>query len=143
MGMGEDEAVLSRTSAFTVTAILHHPPSRGRERLLGPPPSPMGKGSLPVPARASKGPVDAEVVKRFEKLIDEAETPQQRAYAGFFVLLALASSRCMDAQRTRGLRLTADALCGESVMKGKKEWTQWFCPRRGLDIFIGLGNRVQ
>jgi len=52
--------------------------------------------------------------------------------AGFFVFLVHASHRSMNGQRSRNIRLLEDALVGESRMKGKRTWTKWAAPRRGV-----------
>ena len=84
------------------------------------------------PAKVAKT-YTIEMMKRFEDLVFIAETVQQRCYAGFFTLLGAVSARAADAQRSRTLYLSNDALIGECRMKNKKTWTRWFCDRRGLN----------
>ena len=67
-----------------------------------------------------------------EALIDTAETPQLLCMAGFFTLLAYGTARASDAQGSRGLRLTADAIAAESLTKNKHVWTKWFCSGVGV-----------
>ena len=69
-------------------------------------------------------------MRALETAIDIAATPQQRIMAGFFVYLVHSAHRCSNGQRTRKLRLTTDALLGESLLKGKKSWSKWAASRR-------------
>ena len=71
-------------------------------------------------------------IEALEWAIDGAATEQQRVLAGFFVFLIHSSHRCSNGQRTRLMRLIADALMGESLLKGKKSWTKWAASRSGL-----------
>ena len=89
---------------------------------------PLAAGEPPAPAV----PLEWLHIEALEHAIGTARTPQQRAYAGFFTFLIQTAARCMDGQRSRGLRLTVDALAGESMMKGKACWTQWMALRRGF-----------
>ena len=73
-----------------------------------------------------------ELVLRMEELISTADTAQQRCIVGFFTLLAMSSARASDAQSSRKITLSERAIAGESLDKGKKAWTKWFCDRRGL-----------
>ena len=52
--------------------------------------------------------------------------------SGFFAFLVHASHRSANGQRSRKVRLMQDALVGESRMKGKRTWTKWAAPRRGV-----------
>ena len=74
----------------------------------------------PVPAI----PLEWRHIQALEKVIEEGATPQQRVLAGFFVFLVQTASRCSDGQRSRKIRLSGDALLGESLMKGKPSWSR-------------------
>ena len=93
--------------------------------------------SFKTSSQAQEPPVPAltptlELVLKMEALIDSADTPQLRCMTGFFTLLAYGTIRASDAQGSRGLRLTADAIAAESLMKNKHVWTKWFCSRIGV-----------
>ena len=76
--------------------------------------------------------IEVNVIIQFEELVYDAPTVQIQCMAGFFALLASSSLRASDALRTRGLRLTPDAITGASRMKTKKSWTRWYADRRGF-----------
>ena len=72
-----------------------------------------------------------DTLKTNKAAIDGAATIQQRVMAGFFVLLIHSSHRTANGQRTRKLRLTADAILGESLLKGRRRWSKWAASRVG------------
>ena len=55
-----------------------------------------------------------------------------QVFACLFCLSITGSCRGSDAQRTRNMRLTKDALTGESRMKNHLSWVQWAIPLLGL-----------
>ena len=73
-----------------------------------------------------------DMIITFEQLVTTAPTPQVRVLAGFFAMLAHASARCLDGQRSRRLAVVGDSLRGEAIMKNSRSWTKWFCDRRGV-----------
>ena len=79
-------------------------------------------------------PIPLDVLTKLERLIESAPTAQMRCYAGFFAFLGLSSSRGLDGQRSRRLVLDETSLRGQSRMKGRANWTPWFCPARGLHL---------
>ena len=84
------------------------------------------------PAVQARSP-SSDMVTKLERLITSGPTPQTRCIAGFFVLLAFSAARSADAQGSRNLRITRDAISGESIMKTSKTWRKWFCNRFGLE----------
>ena len=54
--------------------------------------------------------------------------------AGFFTFLVHTSHRAKNGQRSRKIRLTDDAMLGESLLKGRPTWTKWAASRRGLTM---------
>jgi len=77
-------------------------------------------------------PLDWSHIEALEKAIEMGATPQQRIMAGYFVFLIHTSHRCSNGQRTRRIELSADALMGESLIKGRKSWTKWAASRQGF-----------
>ena len=71
-------------------------------------------------------------VEAMERVITDGATEQQRIVGGFFALLIHSSHRCSNGQRTRKLKLTDDAIMGESLLKGKRTWTEWAAARQGF-----------
>jgi hypothetical protein len=76
--------------------------------------------------------VSVEMMVKFENLVFSGPTPQVRCYSGFFALLGASSLRASDAQRTRDLAVTENAVIGTSRMKGKVAWTRWFADLSGF-----------
>ena len=89
------------------------------------------QNTAPTPAKA----LSFEVIEILEEVIINGRTAQDRCMAGFFVCLTHASARTWDLQRSRNLSLTMDALKGESLMKKKNVWVEWFVDKNG---FSGL-----
>ena len=87
-----------------------------------------GANEPPEPAKVP----EFDILQEFEIAMVKGDTVQQRGYLGFFVFLSQCSARCSDGQRSRKLKISEHALCGESRMKNKKCWTRWFCPRDGF-----------
>ena len=79
------------------------------------------------PAEPAKPPSFA-ILRRLECLVTAAPTAVQRCLAGFFVLLAFASSRTADLLRTRPLAFTRPSLSGESIMLTEGNLGTLVCP---------------
>ena len=73
-------------------------------------------------------------VEALETTIKYGTTVQQRVMSGFFAFLVHTSHRTANGQRTRKLHLAADALMGESLLKGRATWTKWAAARKGLAV---------
>mgnify|MGYP003324326614 CR=1 FL=1 len=69
-----------------------------------------------------------------EGAIRYGKTVQQRVLAGFFTFLIHTCHRAKNGQRSRKIRLTADAILGESLIKGRPTWTRWAASRKGLTV---------
>ena len=78
----------------------------------------------PVPAV----PPSIEVMGLLECLISRAPTLVERIICGFCCCMAYSCLRCSDLLSTRRLSLGKDSLSGQSLLKNKKQWTQWFAP---------------
>ena len=79
-------------------------------------------------------PLTWQHIEALETALTTGKTSQQRILAGFFVFLVHSSHRCSNGQRTRKLRLSDDAILGESLLKGKPVWTKWAASRIGMVI---------
>ena len=92
-----------------------------------------GERAASEPAKPA-APLEWNHIKALESAMDTGATPQQRIMAGYFVFLVHTSHRCSNGQRTRRMELTADALMGESLLKGRKSWTTWAASRQGFTV---------
>jgi hypothetical protein len=73
-------------------------------------------------------------IEGLEGAIMMGKTVQQRILAGFFTFLVHTSHRTKNGQRSRKIRLTEDAIMGESLLKGRPTWTKWAASRTGLTV---------
>ena len=62
----------------------------------------------------------------------EGRTTIVQIFAGLYCLAIMCSCRGSDCQRTQNMRVTKDALTGESRMKNHRCWIQWAIPLKGL-----------
>ena len=67
-------------------------------------------GAAPLPAPAACPSLD--MVRTLEAMVFDSPKPVARVMAGFIVLMAHGCLRCADAQHSRDLHLTADAIIG-------------------------------
>ena len=81
-------------------------------------------------------------IEALETALSTGKTSQQRILAGFFVFLVHSSHRCSNGQRTRKLRLSEDAILGESLLKGKPVWTKWAASRMGMVVDDWAGTWI-
>ena len=70
------------------------------------------------PAKAAVPPTWRHI-QALEAAIVSGATAQERVMAGFFVFLIHTSHRSANGQTTRKLKLTEEALLGESLVKGQ------------------------
>jgi len=117
-----------RTVEFATDWKLHldHPLVRCQ---VMPAPNPDGDSA---PAASARTPT-VSMVREIEKLVKFAETPQLRCIAGLVACLAFGATRFSDAQASKDVYLTKDAITGSAFLKNKKTWTRWFCSRNGFD----------
>ena len=54
--------------------------------------------------------------------------------AGFFTFLVHTSHRCANGQSSRRLKLTDEAIMGESLQKRKASWQKWAAAREGMSV---------
>ena len=73
-----------------------------------------------------------EITKGLAWQITGADTPMLRAFAGLAVLAIENSCGFREANRVRALKLTDDAITGESRAKSHFEWLPWAACRRGI-----------
>jgi len=121
-------AATLRTVEFATDWKLHldHPLVKCQ---VMPAPNPDGDSA---PAVSAKTPT-VKMVREIENLVRCADTPQLRCIAGLFACLAFGATRFSDAQASKDLYLTKDAVTGSAFLKNKKTWTRWFCSRNGFE----------
>ena len=78
--------------------------------------------------------VTTEMVKRMEVLVEKAPTRPLRSWSGFFAGCAHGCLRGQDMQRSRDLKMTADALVGKSWMKNFDHLYPWGILREGYEV---------
>ena len=88
-----------------------------------------GASPLPTPAACPT----LEMVRDLEIMVFDGPMPVVRVLAGFIVLMAHGCLRCADAQHSRDLHLTSDAIIGTTWrMKRKRRQQLWAALRVGV-----------
>ena len=85
------------------------------------------------PAKAAMPPTWRHI-QALEAAIVSGVTAQERVMACFFGFLIHTSHRSANGQTTRKLKLTEEALLGESLVKGKSSWKRWAAAREGMSV---------
>jgi len=108
-------AATLRTVEFATDWKLHldHPLVKCQ---VMPAPNPDGDSA---PAVTAKTPT-VKMVRDIENLVRCAETPQLRCISGLFACLAFGATRFSDAQASKDLYLTTDAITGSAFLKNKR-----------------------